>query len=371
MGFVPSPPDRPASSPFSVALCIDEDALERLGPAVRHLAVGLVDQAIPLRLIGDDDRLDDLALGPVQVTRHEPLVWPFARVRTRRLIDALAAQPPTLVHALAAGSYQPAAALAEAYEADLLLQVTSAADCEAVRDIRRSDVARFVVPSEALQRALERQLSVAHDQITRIAPGVLTAGQVSCFAQPGRDPTLVCLSPFERYAAVDRLLEAVYRVRVRNLRLMVFLLGEGPEEFALRAIVRRRKLTDTVVFASAQGDSESILRAADLFVRPAVGEALDVADLMAMAVGLCFVSCGNGAVDYIRPDETAILCEPTVESLAAALTRALTDQAFARSIASAGQEYVRTHHSVSRMAELTAELYRRVALATATIPIPE
>ena len=45
---------------LSAALCVDHDALDRFGVVVRHLLVGLVDQAVHLRVISADARIEQL-----------------------------------------------------------------------------------------------------------------------------------------------------------------------------------------------------------------------------------------------------------------------------------------------------------------------
>ena len=58
-------------------------------------------------------------------------------------------------------------------------------------------------------------------------------------------------------------------------------------------------------------------------------------------------------------------------AIADALERVLTDRAHARTVASSAMEYVRTHHSMSAMAECTAATYRQLALSRSTFSIKE
>ena len=60
----------------SAALCVDADAFDRLGRVVRYLAVGLVDEAIHLRVLSSDRRVDTLSLGPIQTVPHQPITRP-------------------------------------------------------------------------------------------------------------------------------------------------------------------------------------------------------------------------------------------------------------------------------------------------------
>ena len=52
--------------------------------------------------------------------------------RIEQLLGALAHQPPTVVHAMSSASYRVARVVSEAFDADLVLQVTSLEDCDMI-----------------------------------------------------------------------------------------------------------------------------------------------------------------------------------------------------------------------------------------------
>ena len=363
--------DQPAGPPpVRVALCVDPDALDRLGRVLRHLCVGMVDQAVQLRLVSSDPSVASLTLGPVQTVIHRPVVWPVAQRRFAELSAALAAQPPTVVHAFSRASYKLAEMLALRFDADLVVQVTSLADGEHLRRFDTNRIRAFIAPSEPLSVFLTDQLQIEADRIELIRPGIRAAPAISSFADEHEAVTLLCTSPFRPDSGVDRLIEAAAMVHRAGHEFLLFLLGQGNQESALRRLVRARKLHSQVTFARPMGDPASAMQGADVFVRPSADTALVDDTLQAMANGVAVVAAYSPVCDHLRPEETAVVCESaTPAALAGAIERFLVDRMFAQSIAGGALEYVRTQHSVSRMAEAAAAVYRKLTLARATFSL--
>ena len=364
--------ESPDALSIGAVLCIDTEAYDRFGPVLRHLLVGLVDQAVHARLLSSDARIETLTLGPVQTLVHSPIIWPFTKRRIGQLVDALSAQPPTVVHALSRGSYRLAGALAAAFDSDLVLQVASLADCDGIAELSGPRVGRFLAFSHPLQAVLEEQLHVPADRVRLVRPGLRVSERIACFAEAQRTPVILCMSAFGRGSGVEQLIDAVRILRKRDHELMLFLLGQGPREPALRRLIRERKLSSFVTLAHPAGDLGDILGGADIFVRPSSDTAFYAEVLQAMGTGLAIVTFSSTVCDYVRPGETAVVCEkPGTESLAAAIGQLLADRGGARRMATTAAEFVRTYHAVSGMAERTADAYRQLALARATFPIEE
>ena len=356
----------------SASLCVDGAAFDRFGRVLRHLAVGLVDQAVRLRLLSADPRAESLSLGPIQTLLHEPIAWPAGRRRIAKVVEALQHDPPTTVHALSVESYRLAGVVAKEFDADLLLEVASMADCAGLSRMADARVAGCIVVSEAFVKVLEDQVRIPSEQIHLVRPGVLAGKHTLLFADPERPAMLLCTSSFERGNGVDLLIEATRILQQRDRKVMVFLLGRGSQELTLRRLVRQRGLSGRVTFADPLGDVAQAMRSADVFVRPSADTAFTTDALLAMGSGTVVVAFPSVICDHFRNGETAMICrEQTAEALAEALEVLIADPAEARRIADAGREYVRTHHAVSAMGEGTAAVYRRLALARATFSITE
>ena len=371
-GFVSDELESQDGLSISAALCVDGDAFDRLGRVVRSLAVGLIDEAVHLRVLSSDQRVDTLSFGPVQTLTHQPVEWPWTRRRLRTVIEAVGQPPPTVVHALSAGSYRLAMAVAQVYDADVVFQVTSLDDCHELAQLDEKHVHAYLAFSKPLAQVLHEQLKAPAEQIELVRPGVLAAQRVACFAQPEYATTILCTSVFEKGSGVDQLIEALAILKKRGLEMLVFLLGVGRREPLLRRLAHDKGLSSEITFAYPLGDPADAMKSADLFVRPSADTAFTADTLQAMAVGSVVVTFPSSVCDFLRNGETALLCaEPTADSLAGTIEKLVTDPGYARQIAGAGMEYVRTHHTMSGMAERTAGVYRQLALARATFPIKE
>lgn len=367
--------DPPESYPhlaITSALCIDGDVLDRLGRVLRYLVVGLVEQAVSVQLVSDDPRVMSLRLGPTKTVLHHPVAWPMAKSRLRQLAEQLTVDPPVLIHALSGGSYRVAAALADALDVELVLQVTSLHDCEAIAQMDESRIGAIIALSQPLVTALETQLQIAPEKLHLVRPGVMTDEHLACFADEQREPTILCTSAFERDRGVDRLIEAVDLLRQRGCNAMTFLLGQGRYESALRRMVRHRRLTAQVTFSNLVGGLLETLQSCDILVRPSSRASITADPLLAMARGVAVVSLPNAICDHFQHEQTAYICsKPTAESLADALERLITDIEYARRIATSAREYIRQNHAISTMAERICDVYRELALSRATFPIRE
>ncbi|MBI4716429.1 MAG: glycosyltransferase family 4 protein [Planctomycetes bacterium] len=358
------------SPAISAVLCLDTEAMDRLGPLLRYLAVGLVDQAVDVRILSPDPRIDGLALGPVQSLVHRPLGWPFAARRVEKVLDGLAQRAPTVVHAVSAGGLKLASSIAGAFDADLVLSVTSLADCHELVRHSAEDVDAFVACTAPLAALLEERLRIPEDQVALIRWGAPARGERACFATPERTPAILCTAPLSRRAGVAAVLDAARLLREKNLEFLLFLWGHGPDERAFRRQVREQKLTSLVMFADPLGDPAQAMPEVDLFLNPTAAGSFSAAPLQAMAAGVAVVACADAVCDHVIAGKTAMVCDqPTPQVFAEAIAALLTDREQTQRLADAAREHVRNNHSVSAMAEHTAALYRRLALAHATFPL--
>ena len=331
-----------------------------------------MDQAVRLQLVSADERVEALCLGPVRAFVHDRLVWPVAGRRFKQLVDELSAQQPTIIHAFASGSYSLARGLSDAFDADLVCTVTSLADCEALARAGVHGIQGVFVMSEPLESVVVEQLRAPVERVSLIRPGVLALERAACFSQPGRIPSILSTSPLRRRSGVDHLIDAVDILRRRGHELMLFLLGRGRYEDAIRHQIRRRGLSSVVTLAHPRGDVTGALRNADIFVLPTQAPSLSADTLQAMGAGVAVVAYPNPICDHLRAGETAVVClQPSAGALADAIEGLVRDRTEAQAMAKRGMEYVRSHHAVSEEAERSVGIYRDLTLARITIPLTE
>lgn len=316
--------------------------------------------------------MEALRLGPVQTILHEPIKRPWVRRRLGQVLDSFGRLAPTIVHAMCADAYPVATAVAETFDADLILQVTSLADCDTLSQANGYRNTRFIALSQPLADMLQSRLGIAADRIDLIRPGVLASQRVACFAEADHMPTILCTSALDNNSGVERLISALTILRERGHTLFAFLLGSGRQESFLRRMVREGDLSSNVTFADPAGDTTQAMQSADVFVVPASSDAFRVDALQAMGAGMAVVTLPCAVCDHFHDGKTAVVCRSsTAAALATAVERFLKDHAYARQVAGGGLEYVRTHHAMSVMAERTASVYRKLAITRATFSIGE
>ncbi len=362
-------------SPVTVraALCIDSDAVDRFSRVIRHLTVGLIDQAIHLSLLSSDPRIEKLTLGPVQSHYHPPLSWPLRNRRIQKITEDLThPEPPNIIHALSHGSYSLAQTLARTFDADLVLQVSSLDDCDRLMEIDAEQVGRYFAFTQPIVEILETRLGIHRDQIDLIRPGILVQREISCFSNPQRVVSLLCTSPLDRGSGLDRMIEAIAMLKQRDYEMLVFLLGQGREEDTLRQIVRDTGLSSNVTFVQPISDPVQAMCSADIYIIPQNETAFNANDLEAMGAGMAVVTFPSAISDYFHANETAMLCvQPTALALAEAIETFIKNADHAKKIATQAMEYAREHHAVSSMAEKTASAYRQLAWSHTTFSIQE
>lgn len=363
-----SPAEDRADQPIDVAVCVDHDALMRLRPVIRHLCVGLVDFSARIRLLASSPEAASLAsLGPIQLLTHEELVWPFRRQRFRKILDFLSPKPPSIIYAISSGAYGLGVRLAEAFDVDLVVQVTSSRDVDALDGLPPGGVAHFVAASEPLLDLIQQRNGTVEQKATLIRPGVIRGRELTCFTEENRIPSMVCTAALDAGNRIEMIIAAAEIIRDHGHPLASFFLGDGGREAALRKLVRERKLSANITFARPTADPMEILRGSDIFLLSPGEEDISARPLQAMASGTAVVAFEGGVADYLHENQTAVICgERSAAALAEGIEALLLDHEFARRLATEAREYVTRHHPMSAMAEQTISVLRQVVLRRQT-----
>lgn len=349
-------------------MCVDQAVVRSLGPMLRYLITGLVEQAIQVHLVSPDAVAETIALGPTQATLYAPIRWPFAQRRTQQLIESVASNPPTVVHALSGDNLRTAISLAQAFDADTICSVHSLADIDALLSLDHRLVSTCLPASEPLKARLAASGRWSPEAMTLIRPGILATPALDFPEQPNHRRTLISTDDFDEQSDLTSLIHAIQRVG-RDSAPFTFLLGEGRQEDRLRNLVRTLRLSATITFAHPSGDVASAMSAGELFVDAGGGDQLSIHTLRALAAGMCIIAVDGGVADYLRDDETALLySRGQVDRLAEIIRELMKNPTTSHPFARRAWEYVRTNHSVSVMAETTAGIYRRLSSAHATFP---
>lgn len=355
-----------------VAIFADPDSIFRFGRVLRHLVVGLIDQAVQVRLVSSDERIERFRLGPTEVVYHHPVRWPSRRRRTQEVISDLSVSPPTIVHALSSDGLQLASEVAQAVDADLVLTVSAIHDVEALETIESNRVSMLLPTSDKLAKLIAEGPFADTSRLQVVRPGILARKEPTCFVDDKRTTSIVSTAPLETWAGAAGLVESIGILRERGRDVHLFLLGSGSQESALRRIARERDLLADITMAQSAGDSAVTMIGADIFVEPFAPQAFAADALEAMAAGMAVVAVPDKINDHFKPEETCFSCaNAKPETLATVIESVIAHPEAALKVAASAEAHVRTHHSVSAMAERTADLYRSLVIARSTISMKD
>ncbi|MET7679991.1 glycosyltransferase family 4 protein [Streptomyces sp. NPDC005423] len=171
-------------------------------------------------------------------------------------------------------------------------------------------------------------------------------------------PLVVCVGRLCRQKGQDVLLRAWEEVLDRVPRARLVLVGEGPEQGALRA-----GAPESVLFAGAVEDVAPWYQAADLVVLPSRWEGMALAPLEAMACGRpVVVTDVAGARESLPPGLTSCSLVPSDDpaALAGAVAELLLDPLLRESLGHQGRQYVLSTHDARHTAEAIAGVYREL-----------
>jgi len=204
------------------------------------------------------------------------------------------------------------------------------------------------------------------------------------FGIPDGTPTVVCVARLVPVKGIEILLSAMQVPVLQEKGAHLILVGDGPNESALRERAQAQGLAGRVHFAGRQVDPRPFLAAADVACLPSFSEAQPIALLEAMAAGRAIVASAVGGIPEmighdepagfpVRPDESAGVAPRPDESagllvrpgdpadLARALARALADREWRERAGKRGRERVERVFSIQERARRIEGLIEELA----------
>ncbi len=158
---------------------------------------------------------------------------------------------------------------------------------------------------------------------------------------------------------------------LRALSAHLLLAGDGPLRETLAGRARALGIADRVHMLGARRDVASVLAAADVFVLSSAYEGHPLAVLEAMAAAKPVVATAVGCVPETVSSATGRLVPPgDAAALASAMLELAADPALARALGRAALQTVRERYDAAAMARAYEQLYRELAGAGGTRPVP-
>lgn len=321
-----------------------------VGPALRRWLGGQEVQAELLVRSWHDDpdvRVAFVAHNPelprvVQWAERLPVVRTVARLPARAMALWRAARRAHIVHVFSASHSSflvatlPAWAIARVHRKPTLVHYHSPRGHAHLRRsrlaravLRRSDA--VVVPSLYLA-----EIFAACALPTTVVANAIDMAELRYRPRRPIQPRLVCTRNFEPRYAVDLVVRAFADVKRTWPSARLLLAGQGPDEAAIRGLVRELDLVDVELCGAVPRDRiGELLDRADIFVNASLLDNMPVSILEAFAAGLPVVSAASGGIPYVvAHEETGLLSEPgDFRALARDVHRVLDDQWLAARLA--------------------------------------
>lgn len=363
------------------------DTLQLGGPARL-----LVDQARGLRQRGTDARVAHLGIGNWSLLAAElkacgvpllnlhlgglldprPVLW-LARYLSRQQIDLIHTHnryAHIVGRVAAALARRPVVSTVHSIvETDLgwrgavrreLDYVSARTLCTAV--ITVSEAQREVYSRASRVRASRVETHLNGIDVDRFRPDpVARTVYREQLGQPEAAPLFATVAVLRPGKGVEHLLKAAAAVRIRIPEARFVVIGDGPERTRLQGLAARLGLETAVSFLGTRTEVPALLSAADVYVHPALYDALPTSVLEAMAMGLPVVATAVGGIpELILHGRTGLLVPPAEPSaLAAAMLRAL-DPSLKAEVGPAARAWVQEHASIHVWLDGLEQLYRRV-----------
>ncbi len=229
-------------------------------------------------------------------------------------------------------------------------------------------VQRIITASEYVKGILVSNKRVAAKRVEVIPHGIdaTKSGRGSdrmaaraALNLPDGIPVVGVVARLDQRKGHDLLIRAAPLVRDRVGAVKLVMVGEGPEEEALRQLARQLGVSDMVIFAGHRTDAQRLMNAFDIVAVPSRDEGFSLVILEAMTCEVPVVATRVGGIPSVALDGVTGLLVPSedVSALARALIRLLENSKEAQEMGRAGRERARRHFPLETMLERTFSRY--------------
>lgn len=367
-----------ATRPARVCLLIGQLGLGGTEKQVVLLAHGLRARGIDTKVVvmfEGGPREDALRAAGVPVVHlgfpHSTAGWrmlPANVAAFTRLVRHLRRTRPDVLHAFLYHSYVTAAPAARLARIKVLVAGRrSLGDFKrgrrvllAVERVATSVTDLLVANANSVAEDTRRNEKVRPDKITVVYNGLPDAAFEPATPAPlaTESPVVLCVANLKRYKGHHYLLEAVARLRDRNLPCTLALVGDGPERPALEDQAARLRID--VRFLGTRTDVEALLARAYVVVLPSLHEGMSNAVMEAMAAGRPVVATDVGGTGELLRDRGVLVPPADPGALADGLGRVLGDPALAARLAAEARAWSEAHLHVDAMVDQHVHIYREL-----------
>ena len=162
---------------------------------------------------------------------------------------------------------------------------------------------------------------------------------------------------------IYELLEAVEQLSANNQNLKVMYIGDGEERHHLPERAKELGMADQIIMTGYRSDIDRLFSAIDIFALPSKGyESFGMVLIEAMAAGKPVIGTATGGIPEIITDsQSGLLVAPgSVDELAKAIDRLITEPDFRQRLIAAGHEKVKENFTDTASASKLAAILEAI-----------
>ena len=132
---------------------------------------------------------------------------------------------------------------------------------------------------------------------------------------------------FSKQKNHEVLVKAFSIVVNRGHDVSLYLYGQGELEESIKELVKNLHMDKNIFFCGLTDDVYSVMESTDIFVLPSLFEGMPMTLIEAMGTGMPILASNVGGIpDMIENEKSGLLCEPTVEQVAAGLEKLISSE---------------------------------------------
>jgi glycosyltransferase involved in cell wall biosynthesis len=343
------------------AILVDSCSLRNYSASLRHFLVGLAEGSHAAAVVCPPHPLMTSVLCPgIEIITYPLIRLPlFRRQNMSVLLERLEKFKPTVLHSFGAGRARLARQLSRQLDLPYIVTFNRPAHRALKPRIRWADCPALVASSRALAAYLSKAYPRHSLRIRHINLATYVDDDCACFASSHGIPSFIVAQRLDSVGELDPLLNAIRHLVLGGHELVLAIIGAGRAESKLHARIRSLGLSQVVSVVPEIQPLRAVFAGADVFIQPRAHAEFSSRLLEAMSVGLAVAACDESVDDMLMADQTAVFFDGRDElSVYDCLGALLADRPRTRSMAKAGQEYLRRHHTVSRMTGALIQTYQ-------------
>ena len=343
------------------ALLVDTRSINEYSAGLRHFLVALADEPCSAAIVCPPDIDTESVLCPGVEFIGYPLIRIPLFIRQNRsvLMQQLEKFKPTILHCIGSGKIRLARIISNQLNIPYVVTFNRVGRRIFKPSVNQSHCTTLIASSKSIADYLKKAYPRFGLRIRHINFGAFIEDETACFAETHKVPSLIIAQPLKSVKDFEPLLNAIRHLVLDGNEFVFAIIGTGPAERKIYELLRSLGLSQVVSIIPDMQPLRSIFAGADIFIQPRSTNDFNQRLLEAMSVGMVVATCRNCNDDMLIPDRTALFFDSNDElSIYDCLHTLLSKPEHAIKIAAAGQQYLKKHHTVSRMTTALMQTYR-------------